>query len=125
MAPSVLYLMNPHGHNYTFNNKGTTGTGQLIKSMQGTATFNANLEHTGPTIISEGTLRVNGRIAGPVELRAKGTLSGNATLQDTLIFEGALNHEGCRLQIADMTSKKSITIPGNEIGRASCRERVL
>lgn len=113
MAPSVLYLMNPHGHNYTFNNKGTTGTGQLIKSMQGTATFNANLGHTGLTLISEGTLCVNGHIAGPVELRAKGTLSGNATLQDTLIFEGALNHEGCRLKIADMTSKKSMTIPGN------------
>ena len=95
--PTVLYLMNPRGHDYTFTGKGTTGSGRLIKSMQGTATVNGNLGHTGLNLISEGTLEVNGQIAGPVELRARGTLSGNATLKDTITFEGALNYEGCRL----------------------------
>ena len=55
-----------------------------------------------------------------MELRARGTLSGSVTLKDTLTFEGALNHEGCRLMPGDgetpegsITSKKSVTLPGN------------
>ena len=113
-SPTMLYLMNPAGHDYTFSGKGTTGTGQLIKSMQGTATFNCNLGHTGKNIISEGALMVNGTISGPVELRARGTLGGNVTLNDTITFEGALNYEGCRLMLESViTSKKSMTLPGD------------
>ena len=113
-APAMLYLMNPRGRDYTFNGTGTTGNGQLVKSMQGTATFNCNLGHTGLNIVSEGTLEVNGEIAGPVELRARGTLAGTAILLDTITFEGALNYEGCRLRPADKLSfKKSVTLPGN------------
>ena len=115
--PTVLYLMNPRGHDYTFTGEGTTGTGQLIKSMQGTVTFNAPLGHTGQNIISEGTLAVNGLISGPVELRARGTLSGNAVLQDTITFEGALNYEGCRLMPVGpdgvITFRKSLVLPGD------------
>ncbi len=113
-SPTMIYMMNPLGHNYTFAGKGTQGNGQLIKSMQGTVTFNGNLGHTGRNIISEGELCVNGSIAGPVELRARGTLSGNAVLKDTISFEGALNYEGCRLIPASvMTFKKSVTLPGD------------
>ena len=123
----VIYLMNPKNHDYdlqsshlwTTNAVVTTGTGMLIKSMQGTAAISGYLRHSGKTIISEGTLQVNGEIAGPVELRAKGTLSGDVTLQDTITFEGALNYEGCRLMPGNdniegsITSKRSMTIPGN------------
>ena len=123
----VIYLMNPKNHDYdlqsshlwTTNAVVTTGTGMLIKSMQGTAAISGYLRHSGKTIISEGTLQVNGEIAGPVELRAKGSLSGDVTLQDTIIFEGALNYEGCRLMPGNdniegsITSKRSMTIPGN------------
>ena len=121
-APTVLYLMNPRGHDITFSGS-TTGTGQLIKSMQGTVTFKGDLGHTGKNIISEGTLEVyGGAITGPVELRARGTLSGNVTLKDTITFEGALNYEGCRLMPNNgeddpfegcIASKKSMTLPGN------------
>ena len=115
VAPTMIYLMNPCGHDYVFSGSGTIGNGQLIKSMQGTATFNCNLGHTGLNLISEGTLCVNGKIAGPVELRARGTLSGKATLQDTITFEGALNYEGCRLVPGGdiITSKRDMVIPGN------------
>ena len=116
-SPSMLYLMNSLGHDYTFTGKGTTGAGQLIKSMQGAVTFNCDLGHTGKNIISEGTLEVNGTISGPVELRARGTLSGNVVLNDTITFEGALNYEGCRLMPTDagsvITSKRSMVLPGN------------
>ena len=112
--PSVLYLMNPKGHDYTFSGQGIAGTGEIIKSLQGKATFNCPLNNTGKTIISEGELCVNGDIAGPVELRARGTLSGCATLKDTITFEGALNYEGCRLiPVGVMTFKKSVTLPGD------------
>lgn len=115
--PTMLYLMNPRGHDYTFSGAGTAGTGSLIKSLQGTATFNCDLGHTGKNIISEGTLCVNGTVSGPVELCARGTLSGNVTLQDTITFEGALNYEGCRLMPTDagsvITSKRNMVLPGN------------
>ena len=112
--PTVLYLMNPFGHDYTFTGKGTTGAGQMIKSVQGTVTFNCDLGHTGQNLISEGTLSVNGAISGPVELRARGTLSGNAVLNDTVTFEGALNYEGCRLMPEPaITFKKNTTLPGD------------
>ena len=76
------------------------------------------MDHTGLTIVSEGLLAVDGDIAGPVELRAKGTLAGNLCLKDTIVFEGALNFEGCRLMpmganYGVITSKKSMTLPGD------------
>ena len=115
-SPSVLYLMNPRGHDYTFSGKGTTGDAQLVKSMQGTATFNCNLGHSGLNLISEGTLCVNGTVSGPVELRARGTLSGHAVLLGDVTFEGALNYEGCRLKPTGtsgvLTFKKDLTLPG-------------
>ena len=112
--PTMLYLMNPRGHDYVFTGKGTTGDGQLIKSMQGAVTFNCDLGHTGQNIISEGTLMVNGTISGPVELRARGTLGGNAILNDTITFEGALNYEGCRLlPEPTITFKNSTTLSGD------------
>ncbi len=110
----VVYMMNPRGHDYVFLGNGTTGSGTLVKSLQGKAMFMCNLGHTGTTIVSEGTLAVDGTIAGPVELRANGTLEGNITLLDTITFEGALNYEGCRLKpSSQITSKKDMTLPGN------------
>ena len=115
--PTTLYLMNPRGHDYTFKGTGTKGDGQLIKAMLGKATFDCDLGHTGLNLISEGELCVNGAIAGPVELRARGTLSGDPTLKDTITFEGALHYEGCRLKPSTassvITSMKSMTLPGN------------
>ena len=118
LQPSAVYLMNPRGHDYVFQGgQGFAGPMTLVKSMQGTVTFDADLAYTGKTLVSEGVLCVNGTVAGPVELRAKGTLGGAATLQDTITFEGALNYEGCRLLLPGpglaMTSKKSMTLPGN------------
>ena len=129
MDAPFVYLMNPRGHDYEIvsqhlgatNGIITTGSGSLIKSMQGKVFLAGWLRHTGPTIISEGTLQVNGDIAGPVELRARGTLGGNVTLKDTITFEGALNHEGCRLMPGTeqdaldgmIHSMKSVTLPGN------------
>ena len=119
VAPGDVFLMTPRGHDYTFSGGGAlTGAMTLYKSMQGTATFDGlALAHTGATIISEGTLCLNGTVSGPVELRARGTLSGQATLQGTVSFEGALNYEGCRLMPIGtegiINFGQSLTLPGN------------
>ncbi len=120
IKPSVVYLMNPKGHDYTFAGTGSlAGEMEMWKSMQGTVTFNKDLDYTGKTVISEGTLCVNGKIAGGIDLRAKGTLAGVTTVQGDITFEGALNYEGCRLMPGNETDKygvmtfaKSLTLPG-------------
>ncbi len=121
LQPSAVYIMNPKEHDYTFGGSGTlSGDMDLWKSMQGTATFDTDLAFTGTTIVSEGTLRVNGTISGPVDIRARGTLAGNATLNGDVTFEGALNYEGCRLMpgsddepYGTMTFGQNLTLPGD------------
>lgn len=120
LKPKAVYVMSANGHDYTFGGTGTlAGDMELWKSMQGTATFNCNLAYTGRTVISEGTLCVNGAIAGPVSLRAKGSLSGVAAVNGGIEFEEALNYEGCRLMPGNadnkygvMTFGQDLTLPG-------------
>lgn len=121
LKPKAVYLMTPKGHDYTFAGTGTLdGDVYLWKSMLGKATFNNNLSFTGMTAISEGTLCLNGTVAGPIDLRAKGTLAGTGTINGDITFEGALNYEGCRIMpgsdsdaFGTLTFGKSLTIPGN------------
>lgn len=96
--PSALYVMAPKGHDYTFGGTGKlAGDMNLYKSMQGKATFNNDLEFKGNTVVSEGELVVNGKIAGRVLLKTKGTLGGNTVLNGGIHFEGSHNYAGCRL----------------------------
>lgn len=118
LRPKDVYVMNPLGHDYRFGGNGQlAGDMTLYKSMEGTAIFSCDLNHTGGTEISEGSLVVNGIIAGPVNLRAKGTLGGNVTVNGPITFEGALNYEGCRLRPAGtdgvMTFGRDLALTGN------------
>lgn len=119
VKPSATYLMNPFGKDYVL--KGTiSGEGMVVKSQQGTATIDGDLKTTGKTIVSEGTLVLNGSMVGELELRAKGTLAGNAVLNGATTFEGALNYEGCRLSPGTsenpygvITFNKDLTLSGD------------
>lgn len=93
--PSALYIMSPLKHEYTFS--GNIKGGQVFKSMQGPSTINGDITSSDSLIISEGILYVNGTIGSPLSLKARGTLAGNATVDNTVKFEGGLNYEGCRL----------------------------
>ena len=98
IRPSVVYVMAPKGKNYIWTGTGSLeGEMDLWKSMNGTLTVNLPLNNTGKTIISEGTLILNNTLKGTLDLRAKGTLAGNAVIDGGHLFEGALNYEGCRL----------------------------
>ncbi len=85
------------------------GKANLWKSQQGTLVLGTN-SSAGKTIISEGTLELNGEISGLVDLRARGTLSGSGIVND-IIFEGALNYEGCRIMpTSTLTFAKGLNI---------------
>lgn len=112
VEPAKTYFMVPLGHSYTIGGSGAIGgTGEVWKSERGTLTLNADITTTGPTIVSNGLLRVNGTISGPVSLRAHGSLGGTLTLGGDVEFEGTHNYEGCRLMpVGQMTFGKSLVV---------------
>ena len=100
-----MYVMAPKDHDYSFGGTGKlTGDMNLYKSMQGKAIFNNDFDFKGNTVVSEGELDVNGKIAGKVLLKANGTLGGNAVLNGGIYFEGSHNYAGCRLAPGTGTS---------------------
>lgn len=121
LSPEAVYLMNPKGHDYTFQGPGHfSGAMVMKKGMQGRATFNTDLMHKGQTIIAEGTLEVNGKIESPLYLMSRGTLAGNPVVNAPIAFEGALNYAGCRLmagtaadKFGTITINHNVTIPGD------------
>ena len=103
-----VYAMPVKGQTLTL--AGLDGSATLWKSQQGALVVNGDNTSTGKTIISEGMLEVNGEIKGSVDLRARGTLAGDAVVND-IVFEGALNYEGCRLMPNEqMTFKNGLTL---------------
>lgn len=96
MAPSIVYAMPVENQSITLNGNGKLHGGmELWKSQTGKLIVNTPLTYTGKTVISEGTLEINGEITSPISLRARGTLAGDAIVND-ITFEGALNYEGGR-----------------------------
>ena len=97
MAPSIVYAMPVKNQVISLNGNGKlSGNMELWKSQAGKFIVNTPMAYTGKTVISEGTLEVNGEIAGAIDLRARGTLAGNAIVND-ITLEGAINYEGGRL----------------------------
>jgi autotransporter-associated beta strand protein len=122
LAPSKLWAMNPKGKDYILGGAGKlTGAMELVKSMNGTFTLNGNHTYTGKTTISEGVLSVNGSLASPIVIQAKGSLAGNAILNGGISFDKALNIEGSRLmpgnglvaeKLGKMTVNGNLNLPG-------------
>ena len=95
--PSVVYAMPVNGQSITLNGNGKlNGEMELWKGQMGRLVINSPLTYTGKTVISEGILEINTTISSDIELRARGTLAGNATVNNIAI-EGALNYEGGRI----------------------------
>ena len=95
--PSIVYAMPVKNQVISLNGNGKlSGNMELWKSQAGKLIVNTPMAYTGKTVISEGTLEVNGEIAGASDLRARGTLAGNAIVND-ITLEGAINYEGGRL----------------------------
>lgn len=90
-----IYVMPVKNQTLTLSGN-LAGSTTLWKSQPGTAILTGENSSSGHTIISEGTLQVDGSISGVTELRARGTLSGKGKVA-ALQLEGALNHEGGRI----------------------------
>lgn len=119
IQPSRVWLMNPLGKDYTFNGTGKlSGAMDLIKSMQGDVVLNGNHDYSGLTRVSEGRLFVNGTLASPVQVDARGVIGGVATLSGGVTLEKGLNKEGGRLepgmpgQIGTLTIQGALSLPG-------------
>ena len=118
VSPGTVYAMPVRDQRIALGGSGSfEGTMDLWKSQQGRLVVDVPMNNTGVTYISEGVLEVNSQIAGDVELRARGTLAGNATVGGELRLEGALNYEGCRLMpgsqqqpIGTITLQKALNI---------------
>ncbi|MBE6255541.1 MAG: hypothetical protein E7105_08540 [Prevotella sp.] len=117
-SPSVIYAMPVRNQSITLGGTGSVeGNLQFWKGQQGRFIVNTPLNHTGGTFISEGILEVNTTVQGDIDLRARGTLAGNAVVTGKLNLEGALNYEGCRLMpgaaagdLGVITLKQGLTI---------------
>lgn len=104
-----LFVIAPADYDYHFGGNGNLCGREIWKSGVGKALLGegVGIAAEGRLYISEGTLELqNGTIHGPVELRARGTLAGNVTVDGTLSLEGALNYEGCRLMPSEKISVK-------------------
>lgn len=94
-----LYLMPVKGQTLTLADAGSLHANTTVwKSQQGVAEVACNVEHVAKVVISEGTMALkNATVKGEIDLRARGTLAGSGKV-GSLVFEGALNSEGCRLK---------------------------
>lgn len=112
MQPGTVYMMPVKGQTITVSGAGSFGgTADIWKSQNGKVSVNIPVTTSGTLYISEGEFESHSTISSPLQLRAKGTLSGSPVVADTVVFEEALNYEGCRLMPhGTMTFKRSLAI---------------
>ncbi|MBC8052219.1 MAG: autotransporter-associated beta strand repeat-containing protein [Sphingobacteriaceae bacterium] len=117
VSPARIWAMNPAGKDYTISGTGKlSGPMDLIKAQSGTLTIEGQHDYTGPTLISEGTLRINGKLESAVTIKPKGTLAGHALINGGLVLEKGLNDEGGRLSPGSGNTANflgTLTIQGN------------
>lgn len=94
-APSAIYAMPVKGQTITLSGN-ITGKGEFWKSQQGTLILKGQYTSASPIVISEGVLCVDGVVTSDIDLRARGTLSGQGNVKN-VILEGALHYEGGRI----------------------------
>jgi autotransporter-associated beta strand protein len=87
-------------------------TAGLIKTTTNTAILAGSNTYTGPTIISAGTLQLNGSIARSVTVQGGGTLTGTGTIHQNLIVA---SNGVVKLDSGTFTVKGSITNNGTII----------
>ena len=93
--PGVIYAMPVKAQTITLNGD-ISGSCDLWKSQQGTLVLTGKSTSTVTMYISEGVLKVDGEVAGTIDVRARGTLAGSGAVND-VVFEGAMNYEGGRI----------------------------
>lgn len=96
-----VYVMPVKGQTLTLASA-FAGSADLWKSQQGTLVMSGSTS-TGTIYISEGTLQFSGTITSPIELRARGVLTGTGTV-GSVTLEGSLNYaEGVIRPVGTLT----------------------
>ena len=74
---------------------GLSGAGTLSKSGTGTLTLTGLNAFSGPTSVTDGTLKVNGAVSlSPITVSVEGTLSGSGTVADVTLDIGGIVSPG-------------------------------
>lgn len=103
------YVMPVKGQTMTLSSV-ANNTATLWKGMQGTLIVPGTVSKDIKTVVSEGTLQVDGTIAGAVDLRARGVLSGKGSI-GSLTMEGSLNYaEGIIKPTGTLTINSSLYV---------------
>jgi autotransporter-associated beta strand protein len=84
----ILNVAIPGGTNATFDGV-ISGSGALTKTGNGNLTLTGNNIYTGDTTVSNGTLFVQGTLAGSVNVFG-GTLGGNGAVSGSITVNGAI-----------------------------------
>ena len=77
--------------NTTFAGVISGNGGSLIKSGTGALILTGANSYTGPTLVNEGTLRINGSLAGAVTVQANGTLAPGASIGTLAVPSAVIN----------------------------------
>jgi len=118
LTPDTLLIINPKSKDYEFYFSGggkISGSGIIIKSLQGDVTLNGNHDYTGKTRISEGRMFINGEIQSPVMVNARGVIGGNGKLNAGITFETGLNTEGGRIEPGNGATLGTLEIVGDVV----------
>jgi len=113
ITPSSILVISPV--NYTFNGTGKlSGTMSLRKSGFGMLTIKNTNDYTGPTVIEEGGLILDGILTGsPVTINWHAMLGGVGTLNQAVTFaNGSILIPGTEGVAGTLTFSKDISFPG-------------
>jgi autotransporter-associated beta strand protein len=121
---STLEFNRSAGHDYTYSGV-VSGSGSLAKSGNGKVTLTANQPYTGPTLVSGGTLVVNGTLTGGTYAAAI-TFSNDGNLElnqaDDQVLSGTLSGPGNlvksgagKLTLTGTNSYKNTTVTGGTL----------
>ena len=117
MSPSVLWLMNPKGHDYvlqpTAEKDSLVGSTEIVKSMQGKVLFKGNHSFDGGVRVSEGAFFIEGNLASAVRVDARGVLGGTGRLGGGVVLENGLNRYGGRLEPGQEQQPGQLEIAGD------------
>ena len=91
-----------------------TGSGNVIQAGSGTLFVTGDHSYSGSTLVRAGTLRLDGSVAGPVDVATGATFIGNGSIGGSLAVNGTLSAATSRGGHGKLTVGGNVTLgPGS------------